>query len=140
MDWWIWTLIGFFFLALEFVSTTMHSAFFAAGAFLVAILVASHVGGPLWAQLLVFTLFSLLTLLLIRPLVVKKLKLSVTKVVDTMVGEQATAMEDMGIAGHGKAEMRGSTWNARNIGETSLSRGQRATVERVEGLVLFIRA
>ena len=40
MDWWIWTLIGFFFLALEFVSTTMHSAFFAAGAFLVAILVA----------------------------------------------------------------------------------------------------
>jgi membrane protein implicated in regulation of membrane protease activity len=140
MDWWIWTLIGFFFLALEFVSTTMHSAFFAAGAFLVAILVASHVGGPLWAQLLVFTLFSLITLLLLRPLVVKKLKLSVTKVVDTMIGEQAVLMEDVAPAGLGKAEMRGSTWNARNIGETSLSRGQRATVERVEGLVLHIRA
>ena len=140
MDWWIWTLIGFFFLALEFVASTMHSAFFAAGAFLVAILVASHVGGPLWAQILTFTLFSLLTLLLIRPYVVHKLKLSVTKVVDTMVGEQATAMEDMGIAGHGKAEMRGSTWNARNIGETALHRGQRCTVEHVEGLVLHIRA
>jgi membrane protein implicated in regulation of membrane protease activity len=140
MDWWIWTLIGFFFLALEFVSTTMHSAFFAAGAFLVAILVAAHAGGPLWVQLLVFTLFSLITLLLIRPYVVHKLKLSVTKVVDTMVGEQATVMHDLPPAALGKAEMRGSTWNARNIGETLLSRGQRATVERVEGLVIFIRA
>ena len=139
-DWWIWTLIGFFFLALEFVSTTMHSAFFAAGAFLVAILVAAHVGGPLWVQLLVFTLFSLVTLLLIRPIVVKKLKLSVTKVVDSMVGEQAVLMDDLPPAGLGKAEMRGSTWNARNIGETQLTRGQRATVERVEGLVLHIRA
>jgi membrane protein implicated in regulation of membrane protease activity len=140
MDWWIWTLIGFFFLALEFVASTMHSAFFAAGAFLVAILVASHVGGPLWAQILIFTLFSLVTLLLIRPYVVHKLKLSVTKTVDTMVGEQATLMDDVPPAGVGKAEMRGSTWNARNIGETLLSRGQRATVERVEGLVLHIRA
>jgi len=140
MDWWIWTLIGFFFLALEFVSTTMHSAFFAAGAFLVAVLVAFHVGGPLWAQILTFTVFSLITLLLIRPVVVKKLKLSQTKVVDTMIGEQAILMQDLPPAGLGKAEMRGSTWNARNVGESALMRGQRATVEKVEGLVLHVRA
>jgi len=140
MDWWIWTLAGFFFLALEFVATTMHSAFFAAGAFLVAILVALHAGGPLWAQLLTFTLFSLATLLLIRPLVVKKLNLSRTVVVDTMVGEEAIAMQDLAVAAVGKAEMRGSTWNAKNVGETALSRGQRCKVERVEGLVLHVRA
>ncbi|MDQ6800814.1 MAG: NfeD family protein [Acidobacteriota bacterium] len=140
MDWWIWTLIGFFFLALEFVSTTMHSAFFAAGAFLVGLLVALHVGGPLWVQVLTFTLFSLVTLLFIRPYVVQKLKLSVTNVVDSMVGEQAILMDDLPPAGIGKAEMRGSTWNARNVGETALNRGQRCTVERVEGLVLFVRA
>jgi hypothetical protein len=140
MDWWVWTLIGFFFLALEFVTTTMHSAFFAAGAFLVAVLVAFHVGGPLWAQLLTFTVFSLITLLIIRPFVVQKLKLSQTKVVDTMIGEQAILMEDLAPAGVGKAEMRGSTWNARNVGETALRRGQRATVEHVEGLVLHVRA
>lgn len=140
MDWWIWTLIGFFFLALEFVTTTLHSAFFAAGAFLVALLVALHFGGPLWAQLLTFTIFSLVTLLLIRPYVVHKLKLSVTKTVDTMVGEQALALDDIDVAGIGKAEMRGSTWNARNVGETALRRGQRCTVEHVEGLVLHVRA
>src|SRR5205807_6521985 len=140
MDWWIWTLAAFFFLALEFVTTTMHSAFFAAGAFLVAILVAFHAGGPLWAQILTFTLFSLATLLIIRPIVIKKLKLSETKVVDTMIGERAVAMEDIAVAGLGKAEMRGSSWNARNVGAIPLVRGQHAIVEKVEGLVLHLRA
>src|SRR5579872_805558 len=140
MDWWIWTLIGFFFLALEFVTTTMHSAFFAAGAFLVAILVAVHLDLPLWAQLLIFTLFSLITLLILRPLIVAKLNLSKTKYVDTMVGEQAIAMDDIPVAAFGKAEMRGSTWSARNVGETALTRGQRCVVERIEGLVLHLKA
>src|SRR5438128_9833622 len=136
MEWWVWTLVGFFFLALEFVTTTMHSAFFAAGAFLVALLVAFHAGGPLWAQILTFTVFSLITLLIIRPIVVQKLKLSQTKIVDTMIGEQAILMQDLPPAELGRAEMRGSTWNARNVGETTLARGQRATVEKVEGLVI----
>jgi inner membrane protein len=140
MDWWVWTLIGFFFLALEFVTTTMHSAFFAAGAFLVALLVALNVGGPMWVQLLTFTVFSLFTLLIIRPWVVRRLKLSETKVVDTMIGEQAILMEDLPPAGIGKAEMRGSTWSARNVGEIALRRGQRCTVEHIEGLVLYVRA
>ena len=140
MAWWIWTLVGFFFLALEFVSTTMHSAFFAAGAFLVAILVASHVGGPLWAQILTFTVFSLATLLVIRPLVVQKLKLSQTRVVDTMIGERAIAMQDIAAAGFGKVEMRGSSWIARNVGDTPLVRGQHSIVEKIEGLVLHVRA
>ncbi len=140
MDWWIWTLVGFVFLALEFVTTTMHSAFFAAGAFLVAILVAAHVGGPMWVQLLTFTLFSLLTLLIIRPFVVQKLKLSQTRVVDTMIGERAIAMEDIAAAGFGKVEMRGSSWNARNVGAAPLVRGQHSIVEKIEGLVLHVRA
>jgi hypothetical protein len=140
MAWWIWTLIGFFFLTLEFFTSTMHSAFFAAGAFFVALLVGFNVGGPLWLQLLLFTAISLATLFFIRPYVVRKFRLSETKVVDTMVGEQATALEDMPVAAFGKAEMRGSTWSARNIGETALNRGQRCTVERVEGLMLHVRA
>ncbi|HKB81232.1 MAG TPA: NfeD family protein [Thermoanaerobaculia bacterium] len=139
MAWWIWTLIGFFFLLLEFLASTMHSAFFAAGAFLVALLVAVNVAGPLWAQILVFTLFSLATLLLIRPWVVRKLHLSRTVVVDTMIGEQALALGELPPDAFGKAELRGSTWNAHNIGETALARGQRCIVERVEGLTLHVR-
>jgi membrane protein implicated in regulation of membrane protease activity len=140
MEWWIWVLLGFLLLFVEMASTTMHVGFFAAGAFLVGLLVGVGWGAPLWQQLLVFTTFSLIALFFIRPPLMRRLRFNETKAVDTMVGENATTLSDIDVDGHGKAEMRGSTWNARNVGSTPLSRGQRVTVERVEGLVLHIKA
>lgn len=141
MAWWIWVLAGFLLLAVEMAATTMHIGLFAVGAFVVAILVAAGAGGPLWLQLVIFTATSIVALLFVRPILVRKLRLyDATKQVDTLVGEQALAMDDIGVAGFGKAEMRGTTWNAHNVGTTPLTRGQRCTVERVEGLVLHIRA
>jgi len=140
MSWWIWVLIGIALLAAEFASTTMHIGLFAVGAFVVALLVALGVEMPLWAELLTFTVVSLLGFFFVRPWLVRKLRLQSTKVVDSLVGEQATTIDEIPIAGLGKAEMRGSTWNARNVGETVLTRGQRCVVAAVEGLVIHVRA
>jgi inner membrane protein len=140
MSWWIWVLIGVALLAVEFASTTMHVGLFAVGAFVVAALVAAGVDMPLWGELLTFTVVSLIALFFVRPWLVKKLRLQSTKVVDSLVGEQATTLEDIPVAGLGRAEMRGSTWSARNVGETVLSRGQRCVVAGVEGLVIHVRA
>lgn len=139
MLWWHWVLIGFFLLAIEFGSTTMHVAFFGGGALFVAMLVGLGWQGPLWAQLLVFTGSSLVALLFIRPPLMRKLKLNESRVVDTLIGEQATAMDDIAAQSIGKAEMRGSTWNAQNVGTSTLTKGQRCTVESVEGLVIRVR-
>ena len=140
MSWWIWVLAGLGLLAIEFVSTTMHIAFFAVGAFVVAILVALGVHLPLWGQIGVFTGSSLLAFFFLRPIAVRKLGLNVKRNVDTMVGEQALAMEDIAVSSVGRAEMRGTTWSARNIGETALIRGQRCVVAAVEGLTLHVKA
>jgi membrane protein implicated in regulation of membrane protease activity len=140
MAWWIWVLAGFALLAIEMASTTMHVGFFGLGAFIEALLVAVGVAGPLWAQILTFTIVSLVLLLLVRPFVVRKLKLSETRIVDSLVGESAVAIDTIAPSGLGKAEMRGSTWNARTIGENGLQPGQRARVERVDGLTIHIRA
>jgi membrane protein implicated in regulation of membrane protease activity len=80
------------------------------------------------------------SLLVLRPILLRKLKLDRPVTVDSMVGEQAVVLADIGVAGLGRAELRGSTWSARNIGETALQRGQRCTVAAVEELVLHIRA
>ena len=140
MSWWIWVLIGFGILALELTAATLHVGFFAVGAFVVAILVALGIDLPLWAQLVIFTGISLLAFFWLRPILVRKLKLDQKKVVDSLVGEQALALEDIGVGGNGRAEMRGSTWSARNVGETALIRGQRCTVANVDGLVIHVRA
>jgi membrane protein implicated in regulation of membrane protease activity len=140
MTWWIWVLVGLALLAVEFASTTMHLGLFAVGAFVVAILVGVGIELPLWGQLVIFTGVSLFSLLFIRPILVRKLKLDRKPVVDSLVGEQALALSDIGVAEIGRAEMRGSTWSARNIGETALLRGQRCVVAHVEGLLLHVKA
>lgn len=140
MTWWIWVVLAFVLLALEFTTTTLHLGFFAVGGFVVGLLILFGVEMPLWAQLIVFTAVSLAAFFFVRPVLVRKLKLDQKKVVDTLVGEQAIAMEEIPAQGIGRAEMRGSTWSARNVGETVLNRGQRCVVADVDGLVIHVRA
>ena len=140
MSWWIWILVGFGLLALELTAVSLHVGFFAVGAFAVGLLLLFGVSLSLTAQLFIFTIVSLLAFFFLRPLLVRRLKLDEKKVVDSLVGEQATAMEEIPVQGIGKAEMRGTTWSARNIGETVLNRGQRCVVAGVDGLVIHVRA
>lgn len=140
MSWWIWVVIGFALLAVEFASVSMHLGFFAVGAWVVALLVGLGVDLPLWGQILLFTGVSVFAFVFIRPLLVRKLNLNEKKVVDSLVGEQAMALEDMAAGSNGRAEMRGTTWSARNVGETALIRGQRCIVAGVEGLLIHVRA
>ncbi len=140
MSWWIWVLIGFALLALELTAVTLHIGFFAVGAFVVGILLALGVEMTMSVQLGVATTVSLLSFFFLRPIAVRRLKLDQKREVDSLVGEQATATEEIAPQGLGRAEMRGTTWGARNVGDTVLSKGQRCAVVEVEGLVLHLRA
>lgn len=117
----------------------VHVGFFAVGAFAVAALVALEFAGPLWLQLMLFAFISCAGLFLVRPFILKRLRIQ-TKDVDSFIGEQALAVSDIAVDGFGKAEMRGSAWNARNVGTTPIAAGQRCQVEQVQGLTILIRA
>lgn len=117
----------------------VHVGFFALGAFAVAALVGLDLAGPLWVQLMLFALISCSGLFFVRPFILKRLRIQ-TKEVDSLVGEQAVAVSDIAVDGFGKAEMRGSAWNARNVGATPIAAGQRCRVEQVQGLTILIRA
>lgn len=140
MSWWIWVLIGLLLVAIEFTWATMHVGLFAVGAFVVALLVAFGAQLPLWGELLIFTGVSVAALVFVRPIIVRRLSLNERKVVESLVGEQAVALDEISVGGTGKADLRGATWTARNIGETALIRGQRCVVESIDGLVIRVRA
>jgi membrane protein implicated in regulation of membrane protease activity len=90
---------------------------------------------------LFFSIISVLALLLFRrPLLKRFHPDAIPDLVDTMIGETAFAIDDIPASGFGKVEFRGTAWNARNGGDQSLARGQRCTVERVDGLSLWVRA
>ena len=140
MAWWLWVLFGLVLLAIEAQSAGLHFGFFAAGAMVVGLLVALGIGGPLWLQILLFTLISVASLLFFRKPLQRAFKLDRgSEEIDTLVGETAVALDEIAGGAIGKAELRGTSWNARNAGNQPLRRGDRCTVERVEGLTIHIR-
>jgi membrane protein implicated in regulation of membrane protease activity len=55
------------------------------------------------------------------------------------MGEVAVLLEDLPPGSVGKAELRGAVWRVRGPADQTLGKGQRCTVERVQGLDLWVR-
>ena len=140
MEWWIWILLGLMLLLAEIVTPGgFYFIFFGIAALAVGVLAGFNAAGPVWFQFILFSILSVVTLWLFRE---KLLQLSVgspAQNVDSLIGETAVAVDEIAINAIGKAEMRGSSWNARNVGDKPLKHGERAKVERVDGLMLLVR-
>jgi membrane protein implicated in regulation of membrane protease activity len=141
MAWWIWVLGGLVLLVGEVATPGgFFIIFFGAGAILVGALKGLGWNGPAWAEWLVFTVLSVVSLALFREPLMRRFNLKGGKPVDQLAGERALVTEDVAPGGVGKAEMRGASWTARTAGVVTLARGQRSRVERVEGLTLWLQA
>ncbi|HSD29969.1 MAG TPA: NfeD family protein [Vicinamibacteria bacterium] len=141
MAWWIWVLGGLVLLVAEVTTPGgFFAIFFGAGAILVGAVKALGWEGPAWAEWLVFTVLSIVSLGLFRDPLMRRFNLSSGKPVDRLEGETAVVTEEVAPGGVGKAEMRGAAWTARTTGESALRKGCRCRVERVEGLTLWLRA
>lgn len=138
--WWYWIALGLLLVVLELAAPGgFYFIFFGVGALVVGSLAAFDVAGPAWAQILLFSLLSLLSLVLFRARVLGKLQGSKrASDMDTLVGEVGTLTEELSPGGVGKVELRGSAWSAKNTSQVTLKRGARCVVVRVEGLTLFV--
>jgi membrane protein implicated in regulation of membrane protease activity len=141
MEWWVWILAGLLLLVGELITPGgFYIAFFGIGAIVVGALAALQIAGPVWVQFGLFSAVSVLALWLFREKLLRLSQGPDRGQVDSLIGETAVTLEGIPLNGIGKAEMRGSSWSARNIGEKPLARGERCKVERVEGLMIFVRA
>ena len=141
MEWWIWLLFGLLLLLGELLTPGgFYIFFFGIGALVVGMLAGLNLAGPAWLQFLLFSLVSVLTLWLFREKLLQLTRSRMTHVVDSLIGESAMAVEEIAANGVGKAEARGTSWTARNLGDHALARGARCRIERVEGLTIFVRA
>lgn len=130
---------GFVLLVLELASPGgFYVFFFGCAAIAVGLLAALGVTQPLWLQGVLFTALSVAAVVLFRPLLARRLR-GGDDAVDDLVGERAVACAAIAAHGFGRAELRGTKWNARNIGEAAVGPGQACLVEHVDGLTLWIR-
>jgi hypothetical protein len=140
--WWIWILLGLGLLVVEVVTPGgFYVLFFGVGALVVGVLAGLGAAGPDWMQWLLFSVVSVVSLLLLRGRLLKRMEVrSELPPLDTLEGEIAVPAEDLAPGAIGKAELRGTAWTAQNVGDRPLAHGQRARVVRVDGLMLKLRA
>ena len=139
--WWLWTLVGLLLLAGELLTPGgFYLIFFGAGAIAVGILKLFRLQLGLPLEGLIFIVISVAALALFRKPLLQRFKgLSPTSNVDNLTSEVATALEDIPAGGRGKAELRGTSWNAQNMGDSPIRKATRCKVERVDGLTLLVR-
>jgi membrane protein implicated in regulation of membrane protease activity len=141
LPWWSWVVLGVVLLLIEALTPGgLFVLFFGIAALIVGLLAALGIGEPLWVQVLLFAVLSIVSFVLFRRRLLGYIRSPGTPDVDTLVGEAAVALTDLPPRALGKVELRGTSWSARNAGEAPIVSGQRCLVERVEGLVLWLRA
>jgi hypothetical protein len=141
MLWWHWAVLGLALTGLEILTPGgFYLIFFGLGGLAVGVLSFLGLAGPLWFQLLLFSVFSVVSLALFRNPLVRMMqrKTGVSARVDRIVGELAIPAEAIESGAVGRAELRGTTWTARNAGHEILPAGCRCKVTAVDGLVITI--
>ncbi len=140
MPWWAWLVLGFVLLASELASPSGFYLLFAGiGAIIVGLLGLGELSGPPWAQWLLFTLISALSVMLLRSRLTRGFNRADATVDDSLVGKTVTLTDRIEAGGVGQGEHRGSVWTVQNRGSQALEAGARCTVDAVNGVTLGVR-
>lgn len=142
LAWWMWVVAGLVLLVGEILTPGgFYLIFFGAGALLVGLVKLAGFNPGLAMEGLLFAAASVAGLLFFRkPLLQRFRKLTPTADVDNLTREIASAMEEIPGLGMGKVELRGTSWNARNLSDAPIPKSTRCRVERVDGLTLEVRS
>lgn len=140
VEWWHWMALGLVLVVLELAAPGgFFVIFFGLAAIVVGALVFLDAGGPLWVQLLAFSVLSAVSLLLFRNPLMRRMKFDRgTDDLDNLTGEPATALDDIAPAEAGRVELRGTTWRARNGGQAPIARGSRVRVVAIDRLTVVV--
>ena len=137
--WLIWVIISILCLILELSSGDFFILCFAIGAAVSAIVAGC--GANLTWQIIVFAVVSALSLLLVRPALLKKLhkpqreRLSNA---EAMIGQEGRVSESIEVGGYGRVAIDGDDWKARSADGSAIEKDVRVRVVNMDSIILTV--
>jgi membrane protein implicated in regulation of membrane protease activity len=137
--WLIWVIISIVCLILELSSGDFFILCFAIGAAVAAIIAGC--GLSLTWQIILFAIISILSLLLVRPALIKKLhkpnreRLSNA---EAMVGQEGRVSETIEAGGYGRVAIDGDDWKALSADGSAIAKDTRVRVTKMESIILTV--
>lgn len=134
-----WLVLLVILIIIELMTMALTTVWFAGGA-LVAAIVAG-LNGPLWLQLVVFVVVSLVLLFFTRPIAVKYFNKDRVKTnSEALIGKQAIVISEIdNIEGIGQVTVGGQEWSARSVDdEAKLPVGAVVYIRDISGVKLIV--
>ncbi len=135
----IWLIVFVVCIVAEIISMGLTTIWFAGGA-LVSTVVAA-IDGPLWLQITVFAVVSLVLLYFTRPIAVKYFNKDRVKTnAESLVGKQAIVISEVdNLQGIGQVTVGGQEWSARTTEEgITLPVGSVVIIRAISGVKLMV--
>lgn len=137
--WLMWIIISILCLILELSSGDFFILCFAIGAAVSSLLAGC--GLSMTWQIVAFSVVSALSLLLVRPALIKKLhnphreRLSNA---EAMIGQTGRVSEDIEANGYGRVAIDGDDWKARSADGSAISKDTRVRVVKMESIIVTV--
>lgn len=142
MEWLFWIGGALLLVVIETVTADLTFLMIAGGALGGGL--TSFLGGPLWAQVVVFACVSTLLLFAVRPWAKRRLAATTPQMktnVDALIGRSATTITAVDDGG-GRVRLGGEEWSARLTpavqGTTRLEAGASVIVTEIDGAVAVV--
>ncbi len=138
--WLFWTIIAMICLVVEMSSGDFFVTCFAVGALFSV--VAALVDAPFWAQVVVFALFAVLSLRLLRPRLVKLIRRNADRRVsnaDALIGRIGEVSETIKAEDYGRVKIDGDDWKAETDDEDDIAVGEKVRVIGRESIIIKVR-
>lgn len=135
----IWAVAIFFFAVTEGMTTQLVSIWFVLGS--IAGFVSALFGLPIVAQVIIFIAVSVISLVLTRPIIKKRLTPRIQSTnADRCIGMDALVMEEINnIESRGQVKADGKIWSARSLNDEIIQKDAIVVVEKIEGVKLIVR-
>lgn len=141
MAWWFWIVLGAVLLAAEvIISADFYLVFFGIAGLVVGLLGLLGVQLPSWGQWLLFALLAVAGLAVYRGRWKRRLLTTDRQMPPELEGEVGVAPVAIASGARGRIVLRGSEWDACNVGEAAIAAGSRCVVAGVDGLTLHVRS
>lgn len=134
----IWLAAVIAFIILEASTYQMVCVWFIVGS--IGGMIASMLGAGFWVQMTVFLAVSIVLLILMRPLAMKRLNSHKVKTnADSLIGKKVLITETVdNTKATGQGKIDGAVWTVRSSDGSVIEEGEVAEIKRIEGVKLIV--
>ena len=137
--WLTWLLVGLVCLILELMNGDLYLMCFAIGSLCASL--ASAFTDSIVIHVIIFVIFSVLSIFLVRPIALKYLHQGADNRLsnaDALIGREGKVTDTIEAGGYGRVKIDGDSWKAQSIDGAAIDQGVAVRILRLDSIIATV--